>query len=138
MPDSGADTTFDFTVEPYNDQYDPDDDRWLDQVATLYTDLHTQVDVVKRGLPVEGTKGAIEQLVVALGSAGAFTATVDCLRAWLARDRDRRVEVRWDENGLERSVTLTGESVDAATIREIGKAAVDRVGSASWHGTEPS
>jgi|SRR6516165_6030094 hypothetical protein len=138
MPDSGADSTFEVTVEARNEQYDPDDVRWLDQVATLYTDLHAEVGAVKRGDPVKGTKGTIDQLIIALGSAGAFTATVDCLRAWLERDRNRRVEVRWDENGLERSVTLTGEAVDAATIREIGRAAVDRVGRPSWHATEPS
>ena len=110
-----------------------------DQVATLYTDLHAQVDTVRRGPPVEGAKGGIDQLIIALGSAGAFNAAVDCLRAWLGRDRDRRIDVRWDENGVERSVTLTGEAVDVETIREIARAAVDRVGGPSWPaGTELS
>lgn len=139
MSGSGADGLFEVAVEPQNDQYDPDDDRWRDQVATLHTDLHAQVDMVRRGYPVEGTKGAIDQLIIALGSAGAFSAAVDCLRAWLGRDRDRRINVRWDENGAERSVTLTGEAVDVETIREIAKAAVDRVGGPSWPAdTEPS
>src|SRR5262247_2747249 len=111
-------------VEPHNHQYDPDDDRWRDQVATLYADLHGQVDTVRRARPVEGAKGAIDQVIIALGSAGAFQAVVDCFRAWLGRDRDRRIDIRWDENGVERSVTLTGEAVDVGTIREIAKAAV--------------
>jgi hypothetical protein len=73
-----------------------------------------------------------------LGSAGAFQAAVDCFRAWLGRDRDRRIDIRWEENGVERSVTLTGEAVDVATIREMAKAAVDRVGGPPWPaGTGP-
>lgn len=64
---------------------------------------------------------------------------MDCLRAWLGRDRDRRIDVIWDEHGVQRSVTLTGEAVDVETIREIAKAAVDRVGGSSWPaGTELS
>jgi hypothetical protein len=130
---------FEVAVEPHNEQYHPDDDRWRDQVATLYTDLHAQVGTVIRSNRVEGAKGAIDQLIIALGSAGAFTAAVECLRAWLGRDRDRRIDVRWDEHGLQRSVTLTGEDVDAATIREIAKAAVGQVGGPSWPiGTELS
>ena len=139
MSGHGAGGPFDVAVEPHNDKYDPDDEGWRDQVATLYTDLHAQVDTVQRGHPVEGAKGAIDQLIIALGSAGAFTAAVDCLRAWLGRDRDRRIDVRWDENGVERSVTLTGGAVDVETIREIAEAAVERAGGPSWPaGTGPS
>ena len=47
-------------VEPRNDQYDPDHERWRDQVATMYADLHGQVDVVQRGHPVEGAKGTVD------------------------------------------------------------------------------
>ena len=139
MSGPGADGPFEVAVEPYNDQYDPDDDRWRDQVAVLYTELDAQVDTVRRGHPVEGVKGAIDQLIIALGSAGAFNAAVNCLRAWLGRDRDRRIDVRWDENGVERSVRLTGENVDVDTIREIAKAAVARAGGPPWPaGTGPS
>jgi hypothetical protein len=125
-PDSDA--PFEVAVEPRNDQYDPDDDGWRDQVATLYADLDAQVDTIRRGRPVEGTKGAVDQLIISLGSAGVFGAVVDCLRAWLGRDRDRRIDVRWTENGVERSVTLTGEAVDVKTVREIAVAAVARAG----------
>jgi hypothetical protein len=126
-------------VEPRNDEYDPDSEGWRDQVATLYADLDVQVGTARRGRPVEGTKGAVDQLVIALGSAGAFSAAVECFRAWLGRDRDRRIDVRWDDNGVERSVTLTGEAVDDKTMRELAKAAVDRVGGPPWlAGTWPS
>jgi hypothetical protein len=125
MADPGVERTFEVAVEPHNEQYDPDDERWRDQVATLYTDLHAEVGTVIREHPVESTKGTIDQLIIALGTAGAFTAAVDCLRAWLERDRYRRVDVKWDENGAERSVTLTGEAMDVEAIREIAEA-IDR------------
>jgi len=66
--------SFEVAVEPRNDHYDPDDDRWRDQVATLVAELDAQVDTVRRGRPVEGAKGVADQLIVALGSAGAFQA----------------------------------------------------------------
>ena len=139
MSGPGAGGPFEVAVEPHNDQYDPDDEGWRDQVATLYADLDAQVDTERRARPVEGAKGAVDQLIVALGSAGVFAAVVDCLRAWLGRDRDRRIDVRWVENGEERSVTLTGEAVDVGTVREIAKAAVARAGGPPWPaGTGPS
>lgn len=139
MPDSASGPPFEVAVEPHNDSYDPDDQGWQDQIATLYQELDAQAGTVRRGRPVAGSKGAIDQMIVALGSAGMFTAVVDCLRAWLGRDRDRRIDVRWLEDGQERSMTLTGEAVDNQTIREIAKAAVTRVGGPPWPaGTVPS
>jgi Effector Associated Constant Component 1 len=139
MSGSESATAFEVAVEPRNDRYDPDDEGWRAQVAALYKDLDAQAGTVRRGRPVEGTKGAVDQVIVALGSAGVFTAVVDCLRAWLGRDRDRRIDVRWVENGQERAVMLTGEAVDNKTVREIAKAAVTRAGGQPWPaGTVPS
>jgi hypothetical protein len=144
MPSAGTDDSFsggafDVVVEPRNDQYDPDDDGWRDQVATLYAELDDSVDTVRRGRPVAGAKGVVDQLVIAMGSAGVFTAAVDCLRAWLERDKDRRIDLRWTQGGEERSVTLTGEAVDNETMQELAKIAAAQAGGASWSaGTAPS
>jgi Effector Associated Constant Component 1 len=132
MSDVAAGRRLELAVEPHNDQYRTDDDRWRDQVATLFDELYGQVDVIARAQPVAGAKGALDQLVIALGTAGAFGATVDCFRAWLARDKDRRIDVRWDEGGVERYVTLTGEGMDADSAREIARAAAARVGGQAW------
>lgn len=125
-------------VEPRNDQYEPDGDEWRDQVASLHADLDDSVDVIRRGRPVAGAKGVVDQLVIAMGSAGVFTAAAECLRAWLGRDKDRRIDLRWTQGGEERSVTLTGEAVDNETIRELAKVAAAQAGGASWSaGTAP-
>ena len=139
MPGADSDGSFEVAVEPRNDQYDPDDDGWQDQVRTLYADLDATVGTIRRGRPVAGAKGGADQLILALGSAGVFTAVVECLRAWLGRDRDRRLDVRWVENGAERSVTLTGEAVDNETMRELARAAAVQAGGPPWPaGTAPS
>ena len=119
MSGPGTQSPFTIAIDPRSDSYDPDDDRWLDQVSTLYRELRAQVDVTRAERPVPGAKGALDQLIIALGSAGAFQAAVTCFRAWLGRDRDRRIDIRWEEGGVERSVTLTGAAVDAETIRDI-------------------
>ena len=86
-----------------------------------------------------GAKGTVDQLVIALGSAGVFTATVECLRAWLARDKNRRIDLRWTQGGQERSVTLSGEAVDTETMRDLARVAAAQAGGASWPaGTVPS
>jgi hypothetical protein len=138
MPGSGPDGPFEVAVEPRNDQYNPDDDRWRHQVATLYEDLHAHVDTARRGRPAPGTKGTIDQVIIALGSAEGFHAVADCFRAWLGRDRDRRIDLSWDEDGVQHSVTLTGKAVDGQAITEIARA-MDRTGGPPWPaGTGPS
>jgi hypothetical protein len=82
--------------------------------------------------PVPGAKDAVDQVIIVLGRAGAFEAAVTCLRAWLGRDRDRRISIRWQSAGTERVLTLTGGAVDEETIREIAKAAAGQLGEASW------
>ncbi len=119
-------------VEARSDDYAPDDDRWRDQATTLYQEVRAQVPTSVRGQLVAGSKGSVDDLIVALGSAGAFTALVDCVRAWLGRDRARRVDVRWDEGGQEHHVTFSGDAVDAETMHEIARAAAARVGGQAW------
>jgi hypothetical protein len=134
MSGSAIGGPFTIAVDPRNDQYE----RWLGQVTGLYRELDTEVGVVREGQPVPGTKGVVDHVTIALSSAGAFQAAVMRFRAWLGRDRDRRIHVRWDSGGVERSVTLTGDSVDAETIREIAKAA-GQLGGSPWPaGTERS
>lgn len=128
----GSVGSFEMALVPRSVDYRPDDDRWHDQVVSLVSELHRQVDVERRGAAVDGSKGSLDELVVALGSAGAFTAAVECLRAWLGRDRGRRIDIRWDENGQQRYVTLTGDAIDVDSVREIAKAAARRVGGPEW------
>jgi hypothetical protein len=132
MSEADSISQFELAIDARNDDYDPADDRWRDQVVGLHSELRAAADVSFRARPVAGTKGSIDELVVSLGSAGAFTAAVECLRAWLGRDRSRRLDVRWDEGGIERYITLSGDAIDGQSVREIAKAAANRVGGPAW------
>lgn len=139
MSDGSGASVFQVAIEARSEDYHAGDERWRSQVIGLYDALREQVDVTRRGHTVGGAKGTIDELVIALGSSGAFTAAIECFRAWLRRDRGRRIDMRWNENGVERFVTLTGEAIDAESVREIAKAAAYRIGGSAWPaGTEPS
>lgn len=95
---SGANSAdaFKLTVDPRNDRYDPDDDRWLPR-------------------------------------SPCFTRPWTLRSTWsVTRGRDRRVDIRWNSDGVERSVTLTGEAIDVDTMRDVALAAASRVGGPPW------
>jgi len=139
VPDPSGDRRLELVVEPRSDDYEAADDRWRVQVGTFYQELADRVDTYRRGRSVPGTKGTVDEVILALGSSGALTAAVECFRAWLQRDKSRRIDVRWDEEGVERHVTFSGDNVDTATVKEIARAAAARVGGLAWSAdTEPS
>lgn len=139
MPDPSGDRRLELVVEPRSDDYEAADDRWRVQVGTFYQELADRVDTYRRGRSVPGTKGTVDEVILALGSSGALTAAVECFRAWLQRDKSRRLDVQWDEEGVERHVTFSGDNVDIATVKEIARAAATRVGGLAWSAdTEPS
>jgi hypothetical protein len=79
----GADSPFKVAVEPRDDRYDPDDEGWHEQVATLQADLDARVGTVHRAYPVGGAKGAAGQLIITLGSAAVFGAVgAACVPGW--------------------------------------------------------
>jgi hypothetical protein len=132
VPDLSGDRRLELAIEPRSDDYDAADDRWRVQVGAFHQELASQVDLVRRGAPAPGAKGTVDQVIVALGSSGVLTAAVECFRAWLQRDKSRRIDLRWDQDGVERHVTLSGDNVDAATVREIGRVAAARIGGRAW------
>src|SRR5262245_36892063 len=115
-------------VAPASDRYDSDDERWLAQVSDLHADLRREVDgfEVQSSLAA-GTKGAVDTVVVALGSAGAFSAAVSCLKAWLARDKARRVVLTWTQDGQQQQAVLEGDNIDVTSLRRLVEAISARV-----------
>ena len=111
------------TVRAENDRFDPDDDRWSAQANDLYEDLRREVTGFQaERIFVDGTKGAVETVILALGTAGAFRAAVDCFRAWLARDKSRRIVVTFNRNGREERIAIEADAVDSETFQRLGEA----------------
>ena len=128
-------------IDPRTDYYAADDERWRAEVSQLLSGLDQQVGGVRRERsPVAGTKGGLESVILALGTAGAFTATVEYLRAWLGRDRTRTLEISWTVDGQEQSVSIRGEAIDQSALQQLAGAAAMRIGGVQWAtgATEPS
>jgi Effector Associated Constant Component 1 len=103
---------------PNSARYDVDDDRWRDQVTELMRELRSETGALSiERTPVQGTKGSIDSLVLALGSAGVFTTALDVLRAWLARDKTRSVELTYtDRAGKRQRLSVTATNSGAETL----------------------
>jgi hypothetical protein len=117
-------TGIEVTITPATGRFDAEDQRWLDQVADLITALRDDVGAVsQRRIPVPGTKGSLGEVILALGSAGAITAAVECFRAWLRRDKTRSLTVSWAKgDGIEQTVTVTGDGIDQASFQALAMA----------------
>ena len=82
------------TLTALSEKYDADDDRWRGQVGELVHQLRTETDALRlERTPMPGTKGAIDELIISLGSAGIFTAVEQVFRSWLARDKTRSIQL---------------------------------------------
>jgi hypothetical protein len=116
-------------IEPSSDRFDPLDDRWLEQVDGFADELDQELGGVERERrPVDGGKGFdLASIVLSLGSAGAFTATVELVKSWLSRDRSRSVRLSWSETGEVREVELKGSDLDDASFDEIVRSAAQRL-----------
>lgn len=110
-------------LEPSSERFDPLDDRWLDQVAQLMTDLRHEVGEVSRcNEPTPGMKGVdlgaiivnLEPIITSLGPVSAFTAVAGVIKAFIARDRGRSIRAKWQENGHLREIEIRGNNVDDA------------------------
>lgn len=119
---------FELTIEPFTTRFHPDDERWRAQVSQLHSALADEIGGVRRHrVPVHGAKGGVETVILALGSAGAFTAAAEYLRAWLGRDKTRSLEVSWTADGHQHVVTIRGEAMDASSFRAVAEAAARRL-----------
>ena len=114
-------------LRPQSDHFDLNDARWARQVSTLLVDLEENAGTVRwRSSPARGTKGGTEAIILALGSAGAITAMVEVIKAWLTRDRSRSLEiVTVDEGPGRRVVTIRGDHIDDKTLHEAIRAVAE-------------
>jgi hypothetical protein len=120
-------------IEPLSDRYDPLDERWQDQARGLYVALKEEVGGVRKEAErAEGTKGGAEAIILALGSSGAFVAALEAFRAWLGRDRGRKLVISYEEGGQKKQLEVSGDGMDRATFQEIATAAAARAGEQTW------
>ena len=108
-----------FRIEASSSDYDPLDDRFVDQVQGLLQDLQREAGEVRKEVtPVPGMKGGISEFVVLLKSIGAIGAAVDVIRAWLGRDRSRSLEIKVRKGDKSVSVRLSAVDMDEERLRK--------------------
>jgi hypothetical protein len=135
------DLTFELFLEPETAKFDPADDRWREQVAAFYRDLDDEVGGLRREVtPVAESKGGVEAIILALGSAGVVPAAVQFFKSWLSRDRSRSLKVCWMEDGKRQCVSVEGDGIGQEALNVVAAAAAQRIGGAGWQAqaTKPS
>lgn len=101
----------DIKIVPGSDAYDPNDYRWIQQVNELLELCQREVgDVRKEETSVEGKKGGFADIVIALGSAGVFTAAVNVFKAWLSRDQTRSLAIEFHDGGKLQKIEVSGKN----------------------------
>jgi hypothetical protein len=125
-------TTIEIGLAAANERFDDDDPRWRDQVGDLVDELRRETGSVRsQRVVVPGTKGTIDNLILALGSAGAFTAAVEIVRVWLARDKHRSVQFTFvDPRGGTRSIRVDAENAGSGAMESFVAAAAKMAGEA--------
>jgi hypothetical protein len=125
MPDSDLTSSATFKLTATSDALPAADQRWRSQVAGLLADLQRSgAEVRRESTPVDGTKGGLEDIILALGTSGAIAGAVTVFRSWLARSADRSIEIEGVIAGKKVKLKLTGKNIDEATIRQALKGAL--------------
>ncbi|MEU8817037.1 hypothetical protein [Actinoplanes sp. NPDC048796] len=116
-----------FTVEAVSNGWDPADERWQAEAGELYDELARNRLVVP-GAPAPGERGLAETLIVALGSAGAFTAFRDIVTTWLkARGESptQGTSVVIKRTGQDLQVEIPADKVDDPGTWDLVKRIID-------------
>lgn len=95
----------------------------------LLTDLRRASD-----LPVEerevndgdGTKGALVELIVSLGTPGSIVGLARIMQLWLGRDRRRSIRVSVRNGDEETVIDVEGDQISTDTLAHALRSAVER------------
>lgn len=103
-----------------------DDPRRIEQLVALQRTLAEQLDVTSVTTPSPGTKGGLQEIVLQMTSPEGLTFLAAVLNTWCSRDRDRSVEVVWEESEGRRSVKIDAHTVSDQTLRETTQRAIEK------------
>jgi hypothetical protein len=117
MSDPTRQSGLEIQIAPASSALPANDPRWQGQVSQLLADLRRAGEVRKSSTPQPGSKGAVEDIFLALGTSGAITAAVAIFKAWLTRSGDRTVTIKGRIDGREIDVTLDAKNVNEKTLQ---------------------
>jgi hypothetical protein len=108
-----------------HEDLNPRGEAWFADRQRLTRELKNSIDIDSVDLVeklTEGAKGGIGEVVVALANAGAFGSLVLIVRAWLAKDKARRVQLSVKRDG--REFNFSAESVRHDDVEKLVAALV--------------
>jgi hypothetical protein len=116
-------------VEPHSLDHDPSDARWIDALDELKAGVKAALrdedgDLDERETDVEGHKGGVDLLVLALGSSGAITAAASAFKAWLVSGRNREIVIKRREGGRVTEVSVKTVGIGEEHLLEQLRAAL--------------
>lgn len=107
-----------------------DDDRWRSDLAELQLMLRRELpDAVAPPVPAGDAKGVAEiaSIILALGSAGVFTAAADVIKAWIAaRPGHRRVVVEYPTESGPQRLVVDADGIDGDKLADLAATALDQ------------
>lgn len=101
----------DIKIVPSSESYDPNDNRWIQQVNELLELCQREVgDVRKEETSVDGKKGGFADIIIALGSAGVFTTAVTVFKTWLSREQTRSLTIEFHDGEKLQKIEVLGKN----------------------------
>jgi len=96
-----------------------DEDRLGEQILDLTGELRLEVGgVTTRTSPEPGKRGGLPEIILALGTSGAIGGAVAVFKAWLDKDKARKISIRVRTRGRAREIEITA---NAANVGELEK-----------------
>ncbi|WP_436535122.1 effector-associated constant component EACC1 [Actinoplanes sp. HUAS TT8] len=93
-----------------------DDPRWRSQRLELITALRDAPDI-RLDEASDSGKGAAETVIVALGSAGAFTTMIEIFKAWIGTRPNRTIMIK-RKNG-DSTIEFTVKNISTAEAMKL-------------------
>jgi hypothetical protein len=105
-----------YELEVADGDWPEDDRRWQMHRRELFTAIRSAPDTSVR--PASGAgRGAAETVIVALGSAGGFTAMIEIIKAWISTRPRRKVVIKKKDGDTEIEITM--ENASDAELKEL-------------------
>jgi hypothetical protein len=121
-----TDNATEFGLEAVNGRFNSRSSAWADQVADLQESIRALpgVQIQMKTRPTSDVKGPVFELILT-AMPTALPALTAAFKAWLSRDRDRRLRLTVTRGGVPTTLEIDAQSVSDETIRSVASAALD-------------
>ena len=110
---------FEIQIDPISEDYDPNDDRWIEQINDLIDECQQEAgDVRMESTPEDGKKGGFEEIFLLLDSSAAIGHAFDIFKAWVLRDRTRTLKIKINDGEDVKEMELSGKGFNKEDLEK--------------------